>query len=207
MSAVLGAVIAGGQSVRYGSPKALAMVGGERVVDRVIRALRVVSADVIAIANDAELGAAFGVPFRSDRIVGLGPIGGIDAALAWASELGHDGIFAVGCDMPFVSSKLLAMLHARAQALHVDAVLPESDGPRGVEPLCAWYSVSCLPAIAAAHARDDRRLIGFHQDINIERIAAGDVMQAGDPAVMFMNINTTTDREQADALVASGAYA
>ena len=36
---ILGAVIAGGRSTRFGSDKALALIGGERLIDRTIAAL------------------------------------------------------------------------------------------------------------------------------------------------------------------------
>lgn len=201
MSDVLGAIIAGGQSARYGSPKALAMVGGERVVDRVIRAVRAVSGDVVVIANDEGLAKAIGLEWRPDRLPGLGPLGGFDAALAWAAERGFSGIFAVACDMPFLSSDLLMALAQLAMDTGADAVLPESNGPRGVEPLTAYYSVSCIPAISAAAARGDNRLIGFHSDIHMERLPLVQVRTFGDPDTMFMNMNTPEDRVRVESLL------
>lgn len=205
MPDVIGAVIAGGQSSRYGSPKALADVGGERVVDRVLRALRVVSDDVISIANDASLAEAMGVPSRADSVAGLGPLAGIDAALAWALERKAAGVVAVACDMPFVSHALLSHMLERADLNGADAVLPESHGPRGVEPLTAFYRVTCLPSIAAAVARGDNRLIGFHRDIRVERIPLEVVRMFGDPDLMFMNMNTPADRDRAEAILGGGA--
>ncbi|MEO5511095.1 MAG: molybdenum cofactor guanylyltransferase [Longimicrobiales bacterium] len=197
---VIGFIIAGGQSTRYGSPKALADVAGERVVDRVERALRAVTSEVLLIANDAALAEAIGIEARRDRVPGLGPIGGLDAALAWAAELGAQGIVVAGCDMPFLPPSLFASILDVARATDADAVLPESDGPRGVEPLAAYYSVSCVPAIEAAISREDQRLIAFHRDVRVERLPLEDVRRHGDPAHIFMNLNTTSDRERADAI-------
>ena len=196
---VMGAVMAGGQSTRYGSPKALATVGGRRVVDRVIDALRPVTDDLIAIANDDGLGTSIGLPWRPDRVAGMGPLGGLDTALAWAQERSMDGILACACDMPFLSAGLLECI--LENAVHADAVMPESAGPRGVEPLVAWYSVACLPAIAAASRRGDHRLISFHPAVRVIRIPLADVRTFGDPARMFMNLNTPEDRALADAVL------
>jgi molybdopterin-guanine dinucleotide biosynthesis protein A len=170
-----------------------------RVVDRVIDALRAVTPDVIAIANDAALGDAIGVPWRSDRTPGLGPLAGLDAALAWCVELGFDGIVACACDMPFMNAGLLSRIVRDADA--ANAVLPESTGPRGVEPLVAYYSVACLPAIAASAARGDHRLISFHDAVRVVRVPLDEVRTFGDPETLFMNLNTPSDRARADALV------
>ena len=101
--------------MRYGSAKALALVGGRRIVDRVIDAMRPVARELILIANDAELAVAIGMAWRSDELPGLGALGGIHAALVWAREQSRAGILAVACDMPFVSTALLAHLVERAK--------------------------------------------------------------------------------------------
>jgi molybdopterin-guanine dinucleotide biosynthesis protein A len=203
MSDVLGAIMAGGLSTRYGSPKALAPLAGERVVDRVSRTLSSVSSDVVVIANDEVLAREIGLPWRRDRLPDLGPLGGFDAALAWAEERGQAGIFAAACDMPFLAPALFTHLRARAEVTGADAVVPESHGPRGAEPLAAYYSTSCIAAIATAAARGDNRLIGFHRHIRVDRIMLAEVMEFGDPELLFMNINTSEDRDRAEEILRS----
>jgi molybdopterin-guanine dinucleotide biosynthesis protein A len=207
---VLGVVISGGGSVRYGSPKALAVVGGRRVVDRATDALRAALPEsaVVASVNDAELAAAIGLPYRPDALPGVGPLAGVHAMLLWAAERGCRGILAVGCDMPFVEPALLRELVTRAAgaadgpgADRPDAVIPASPSRRGVEPLCAYYAVSCRAAIEAAMERGDGRMIGFHNDIHVERLPLDVVRTFGDPAVMFLNVNTPEDRDEAERLL------
>lgn len=110
----LGAVLAGGESSRYGSPKALATVGGVRIIDRVIRALREVTPEIILSANEPALFRDLGLPAYPDERPGLGPLGGIYTTLLRAREAGRPGILAVACDMPFPSAELLAVLGRRA---------------------------------------------------------------------------------------------
>ena len=185
--------------MRYGSAKALALVGGRRIVDRVIDAMRPVARELILIANDAELAVAIGMAWRSDELPGLGALGGIHAALVWAREQSRAGILAVACDMPFVSTALLAHLVERAaDAAAPDVVVPESGGRRGVEPLCAFYGTGCLDAIERAAAAGDHRMIGFHVDVRVERIPLAHVERFGQPSVMFLNVNSPEDREHAD---------
>ena len=91
MTDLVGAVIAGGQSTRYGSPKALAVVGGVRIVDRVATALRAVTSDVVAIVNDPAVGAEIDLPQRPDVLHDIGALAGVHAALRWARDLDASG--------------------------------------------------------------------------------------------------------------------
>ena len=203
MAAVLGAIIAGGRSSRYGEPKALAMVGGERIIDRVVHALQSVTPNCVTIANSPEIARAAALPSRPDAVVGAGALGGIYTALLWAHDEGRSGVLAVACDMPFLSTALLGELLHRADAVDrpgPDVVVPESGGRRTIEPLCAWYGTSCLRAVSAAVGRGDYRMIGFHDDVRVERVPLADVRRFGDPDVLFLNVNTRDDRELADRL-------
>ncbi|HEX2167118.1 MAG TPA: molybdenum cofactor guanylyltransferase [Longimicrobiales bacterium] len=196
---VTGAIIAGGASSRFGSPKALAEVGGVRIVDRVARALRDAVDEIIAIINDEQLALEVGLPHRPDVLQGAGALAGVHAALVWAQERCSHGVVAAGCDMPFVSSALLIELLAHAP--EHDIVLPASPGPRGVEPLCAFYSTSCIAPIEASIARGDARMIGFHSHVRVHTLPPDAVREFGDPAILFMNLNTEQDRVQAELLV------
>jgi molybdopterin-guanine dinucleotide biosynthesis protein A len=206
---VLGVISAGGASSRFGSPKALARVGGRRVIDRAAAALTAVlgSGSVVAIINDPVLAAATDLPHRPDTLQHAGALAGVHSALLWARERGASGALVVGCDMPFVEPGLLQALIAAAGDADVDAdvIIPESHGPRGVEPLCAFYSVSCIPAIEAAVARGDARMIGFHEDVALHRLPLAAVSAFGDPARLFHNLNTLADLAAAELLEARGA--
>jgi molybdopterin-guanine dinucleotide biosynthesis protein A len=196
----LGAIIAGGASVRFGSPKALAEVGAVRVIDRVARALvaaHIANEDIIAIVNDPVIAASIVLPHRPDVITGAGALGGVHAALLWARERDMPGILAVGCDMPFLSAALLSHLLTSGSG-NDDIVIPESEGRRGIEPLCAVYRTTCLEPIERALARGDARMIAFHVDVSIRRIPLATVRTFGEPARMFMNLNTEADRSAAE---------
>jgi molybdopterin-guanine dinucleotide biosynthesis protein A len=201
LSGPLGAVIAGGRSVRYGSPKALAHVGGKRIIDRVVEALRGVVEPVVLIANDADLASAVTLPTRPDVLAGLGALGGIHSALLWARESGRPGVVAVACDMPFLSPALLGRILERAADEDApDVVAPASEGPRGLEPLCAYYAITCIDAIERAVANDDRRMIGFHGDVRVAVLPLDEVATFGRAELLFLNVNTPEERATADRL-------
>ena len=208
MSAPFCAVLAGGRSTRYGAPKALARVGGERIVDRVRAALESIGGDIVLIANDETLYEDLGLPTRPDAVADAGALGGIYTALLWAREEGRRGVLAVACDMPFLQPALLRELLERAA--HSDApqiVSPESDGRRGVEPLCAYYDVACIPPIEARLARGDLRVIGFWDGLRVARIPLAEVRRHGDPEKLFLNVNTPEERARAESLARADAHA
>jgi molybdopterin-guanine dinucleotide biosynthesis protein MobB len=195
----LGVILAGGASTRFGSPKALAIVGGRRIVDRVRDALEAAVPEVVVSANDPGLFAELGLPMRLDDVPGLGALGGIHTALRWAAETGCSGALVVACDMPWVSTPLLRMIVQRAASTEADAVVPESGGRRGMEPLCAWYSIRCLPRIERMMAEGERRvhrlLIG---GVDAEVIPLAEVRRIGDPDLLFLNVNTVDDLRLAE---------
>lgn len=206
-----GVILAGGGATRYGGlPKGLERVGGERIIDRVAAALGAVTDDLLLIANDPDAGAWLpGVRVAADVRVGEGALGGLHAALTHAGG----AIVLVAWDMPFVSAPLLAALRARgeerphrddartAHRIGADAVLPESDGSRrGLEPLCAWYSSRCLPAVTVALDAGDRRVIAFHGAVRTVRLGLDEVRVFGDPARLFANVNTPAELAWAESI-------
>ena len=196
---IKGAILAGGRATRYGGmAKGLEQVRGRRIIDRVRAALEPVVDELLLIANDdAAAGWLPGVRTERDVLADVGSVGGIHAALAHAAS----PVLVVAWDMPFVPTALLrALVLSGASA---DAAVPESDSRRGVEPLCAYYSPTCLPAIERHIAAGDRRVIGFYDDVRVARVPAEEVARFGDPAVLFMNVNTPEERVLAEAHAAA----
>jgi len=191
-----GVILAGGGATRFGgAPKGLELIGEQRIIDRVANALRLVTDDLLVIAN-APAAATWLPGVRTERDVrtGAGALGGLHAALSHAKT----DIVLVAWDMPFVSAALLGEMRDCGAREAADAVLPASDSSgRGVEPLCGWYSARCLPAIEASLARDDLRVVGFHRDVRVVTLPADRVRAFGDPARLFSNVNTPADLEAA----------
>jgi len=194
---VAGAVLAGGGATRFeGRPKGLARVAGARILDRLVDVFgEALGAAPLLVAN-----APDAPTWRPDlRVVadvrpGMGSLGGIYTAVVEAPA----PVVCVAWDMPFVTPGLVRAL---ADGLaEWDALLPESDGRRGVEPLCAAYGPACAAAIAASLEAGDLRAIGFHHAVRVGRLPLEAVRRLGDPARLFFNINTADDLARADAL-------
>lgn len=199
----LGAVLAGGRNTRFGGHKALARVDGVRIARRAARALEEAGCSpVVLIANEPRAYAGLGLPQRADARPGLGPLGGIHAALAWAREEDRNGAVVVAGDMPFAPAPLLRALAELAAAPDTDAAVPESGGRRGVEPLCAAYAVACLPAVEARLRDGGGPIIAFYDDVRVHRLGRERVAEFGDPGRMFLNVNTRAELDVAELLAA-----
>ncbi|KUR73572.1 molybdenum cofactor guanylyltransferase [Novosphingobium fuchskuhlense] len=86
---ILGAVLAGGQSSRFGSDKALAALGGQTLLARAIASLEAQCDSVIVVGR----GEVHDRPRP-----GMGPLGGINAALHHAASRGYSEVLTCGVD-------------------------------------------------------------------------------------------------------------
>jgi len=154
--------------------------------------------DAILVANSPDAATwRAGLRCVADVVPGAGSLGGILTAVATVGAA-----LCVAWDMPFVPAGLLRELAGGLE--DADAVLPESDSRRGLEPLCAAYGPACGPAIRSALARADQRAISFHADVRVRRLPRERVLQYGDPGVLFFNVNTPQDHERAESLCRPG---
>ncbi|MBV8971391.1 MAG: molybdenum cofactor guanylyltransferase [Sphingomonadaceae bacterium] len=103
---ILGAVLAGGQARRFGSDKALALLDGKRLIDHVLDALRPQVAAIVVVGRDHP--GEVSLPDWPGP--GLGPLGGLAAALAYARARRFDAVLTSGCDLPDVPRDLAARL-------------------------------------------------------------------------------------------------
>jgi molybdopterin-guanine dinucleotide biosynthesis protein A len=194
-------VLAGGASRRMGgSPKGLEVVGKHRIIDRVAAALRDACGEVILAANDPEAASWLpGVPVVADIHPGAGGMAGVEAALQRSGTA-----LVVAWDMPFVPARLLAEIVRLAGDTTADLVLPQSDSPYGFEPFCALYDARALPALTAFLANGGGAARDFVARIErVHRIPLRDVSAFGDPATMFLSVNTTQDLARARTIAAN----
>lgn len=194
---IRGAILAGGGATRFGGkPKGLELIGGERILDRLTRVLTAALGEPPLLVANAPESPGWLPDLRTvpDIRPGLGALGGIYTAVLEAPA----PVVCVAWDMPFVSESLIQAL-AEGLERH-DAMLPQSTGRRGVEPLCAAYGPACGDAIAQSLAGGDLRAIGFHDRIKVGILPLQQVRGLADPELLFFNVNTADDLVRADQL-------
>ncbi|HWW57607.1 MAG TPA: molybdenum cofactor guanylyltransferase [Sphingopyxis sp.] len=110
----LGAVLAGGRSTRFGSDKALAMLGGRSLLDHAFAALRPHCDAVIVVGR----GEVADWP-RGD----MGPLGGIAGALIHAADRGFDQLLTAPVDCVRLPDDLRALLEPAPAFLETQPVI------------------------------------------------------------------------------------
>ncbi len=177
-------VLAGGQSRRMGVDKALLPLGGEGMLQRVVRQVEPWFDQVLISARGADDYAFLGHPVVPDAQPGLGPMGGLVSALEHAR---HDLVLVLPCDLAEVPLDLVSRLLRQARG--VNAVVPQSaDGH--YEPLVAVYRRSLLPILRAALERGERRLIDLFPDLGVSALPLA-------PGEVVRNLNTPADYQGA----------
>ena len=91
---ILGAVLAGGLSTRFGSDKALAVLDGQTLLDRAVARLHPWCSAVVVVGRDAGP-IAWVADWPAPR---MGPLGGIAGALRHAAREGFEAVLTMGVD-------------------------------------------------------------------------------------------------------------
>lgn len=103
---ILGAVLAGGRSSRFGSDKALALFECRPLLDHAIDALSD-QVDTVVVCGRS-LAGRLCLPDRPHP--DLGPLGGLAAALRHALNHGYQAVVSAGCDTPMLPADLVLRL-------------------------------------------------------------------------------------------------
>lgn len=206
-------VLAGGQSTRMGRDKALLAWQGRSLIELALEKLRGLGIEprIVGARPDLERLA----PVIHDNFPGLGPLGGIEAAL---SVSGTELNLFLPVDLPLLPVEFLRWLIARADLTQAAATIPQAgDRP---QPLCAVYHRCLLEGIRASLRRGDGKVMRAITDavsalgtpidrFDVETVIAAqasrwgriDPWRRGIPLYRwFENLNTPLDAERAAAM-------
>jgi molybdopterin-guanine dinucleotide biosynthesis protein A len=181
---VAGVILAGGRNSRMGGiDKAFLRVGGETIFARTLSVLRRCFAHVVVVSNTPEKYAGYAVDVTPDELVGLGPLGGLHAALG---RIPTRYAFVTACDMPYLREEPIRYLVSRLR--DQDAIVPHWDGD--IEPLHALYAARLRPRIAEATARGARALRDFLPELEVEYVSQAAMAEVAGAEESFRNVNT-----------------
>ena len=131
-----GAVLAGGQSRRMGTDKALLTVDSVTLLDRTVGVLSDVVDSVYVVGGDHE--AAGSAVYVDDLFPGEGPVGGLVSALASADT---DALIVTGCDLPSLTVDIVRQVLDALRVSGADYVVPLANGRRQWH--CAAFHRRC----------------------------------------------------------------
>ncbi len=182
---ILGVILAGGQSRRFGHDKAIAQLGGRHLIERVAARAMPQTAALAVSGRDYGLGLAV-IP---DAMASEGPLTGILSALQWARIAGYAAVATFSCDAPFFPWHLVAQLAAELPAKS-GCSFASAQGTR--HPVFALWRVSALSRLQDVYDTGTRSLMAAQG-----RIGASAVSFAAGPGPggdMFFNINRQDDQ-------------
>jgi molybdopterin-guanine dinucleotide biosynthesis protein A len=178
-----GAVLAGGESRRFGQDKAHALLGGKPLVSHVFDALQAFLEDVLIVTNQPVRYETFDVAVVSDIVQGAGSLGGLLTALVHAKA---ERCIVVACDMPFLNVAVIRKLFEECR--DHDVVVPVLRGE--LQPLHAIYSKRCIGPIREQIENGNFRIFDFYPKVSTLRLEES-VWEEVDPENRsFSNINT-----------------
>ena len=198
---VTGIVLAGGRSTRFGEDKLAAEVGGRPLLHLAIEAVAgVVDEVVVVVGADAPApllpaGPRVPVVVARDAVAGQGPLAGLAAGLAVASQ---PLALLVGGDQPALQPVLLRELLGRLDAgkdtdtAAFDVVGLEEDGQLRPLPV-ALRVASVRPAAEAFLAAGTRSLVGLFGRLRVERLTSGEWRALDPRGDSLRDVNTRDD--------------
>jgi molybdopterin-guanine dinucleotide biosynthesis protein A len=189
-------VLAGGRASRLGGiNKALIEVGGVPVIHRILEALRPLADQTILVGRFAGDIGAIDVEVLPDALERGSALVGLYSGLLAAR---HDAAIAVACDMPFLSTSLLAHIVSRSRSR--DVAVPRI-GPH-LEALHAVYRRSCIPFMQEMIDAGDHKIINLYRRVNVLEIGESDLRSIDPELLSVININTPADARRAQELAA-----
>lgn len=185
-------ILAGGKSSRMGQNKALLLIDGLTIIERIKTIVSENFEDILVVANDLKLYQFLKLPIIEDKVKDKGPLAGIQAGLLAAKN--NSNVF-IACDMPFISAELAKVLIARSEGF--DAVVPLINGKR--HPLFAIYKKVVLKAIDECFEKDELRIKDLLSRVNVKYITEKDFLDEGivNPEQYFYNMNHPSEYEEA----------
>ena len=199
-----GYVLAGGGSRRFGRDKALAELGGQSMIARMMGLVCSITAETKLVATLGKY-PGFEEELLVDRWPGEGPLGGIITALENTGKNsehgGREWNLILSCDMPFLTREWLAYLVERAIASEAEVVVPHS--AHGPEPLCACWKSSAVEILRPAFERGVRRVNEGISLLRAEVLDERDWKRFDSAGRLFWNMNTPADYEEARRILES----
>lgn len=184
-------ILAGGKSMRMGTDKAFAQLGGRTLLARMLDAARSLTSNVYIVGDPAKY-----APFAAvveDIFPGCGPLSGIHAALRSSST---DLNVVLAVDTPFVSLALLQFLVTRARNSPASSVTVARAND-GLQPLCAVYRREFADPAEEALRAGRYKIDALFDPASTQIIGEEELETAGFSPLIFRNLNTPDELSQA----------
>ncbi|WP_424766562.1 molybdenum cofactor guanylyltransferase [Paenibacillus sp. sgz302251] len=185
---IVGLILAGGQSLRMGTDKAMLQMNGRPLLYRLVQQLYALTASITVSIGSLERETGYRealgeyaneVEFVVDRFPGCGPLSGLHAGL---SHIKAEYVFVIACDMPTLSLPVFQLLATHRES---GADVIHTAG----QPFHALYHTRTSEQIQAALEAKDYRLMSLLRQLHTAELPSLET----DSSTLFANLNTQDD--------------
>lgn len=175
------AIIAGGQSKRFGSPKYRAKIGRLRLIDMAVSLARQLSPNIMIISGLEAIKKEFELPVFADKFPRCGPLAGIHSALIHATT---EWVAVLPVDMPLLKAEFYFRLYEQRNSN--TPVVAQTN--KGLEPMVSLWPRLAAPIIEQA-LKDKQFKIHFV----LQELSAVHVLFPKEKSIHFFNFNFKSD--------------
>jgi molybdopterin-guanine dinucleotide biosynthesis protein A len=189
---IAGIVLAGGQSRRFGEPKALVKWNGKTFIEHSMEAMQAVTKDVVAISHPTiinELLHIVSIPVIEDIAMykGDGPLAGL---LTGMNYLHADWYIVAPCDTPNISKQWARKMVSYINE-DIEVIVPVIDGRK--QPLLALYHCDVKEKIEYLLQEEKRSVQQLLSQCHVRYVT---VEESKLPKELFLNVNTKEEYSQ-----------
>ena len=180
-----------------GVPKAHLPFGNGTLIESVIAILRPIFRTVYVVGRERERLAGLDATLLTDDRDDQGPLVGLARGLS-----ASDGpwCFAVGCDMPFLSPRVIRRMANFLDDCDVLAAKVEGR----IQPLHAFYSTGCLPTALGLLDKGDTSLKALLEACKVRSVDGSEFHDLDPELSSFKDLDTEEEYMAARQLVEGG---
>lgn len=193
-------ILAGGESKRFGSYKAIAIFKGKPLIYHVLKVIQPLSSEIIICVSNKNQYKVISNIIKKNNNVSLiidkkinikGVLSGFYTSLVSSKR---KYIFIVACDMPFICDKGIKLMYKEINKKKLDAVVPIWPN-KYIEPLFSIYNRIETLKIFKKVIKDRKSNKELHlrkiiENLNkVEYVPVEKFFDVGCPKNMFYNIN------------------
>ena len=190
---ILGVVLAGGKSQRFGQDKSQVKLQNRLLIDYILKEIVGEFKETLIIANEPiKFMQSKNISVTKDYQSGLGPLGGVLTAMKWIKENNkkYEWISTFPSDTPFFTKKELKYFYKKIEINESKLFFIKSKDTR--HNIFGLWSVSLIEKLEADIMKGERKVEIWADSIGVKTVNID--YKKPDP---FFNINTKEDLEKA----------
>ena len=192
-SKILGVVLAGGKSLRFGEDKSQVKLNNKSLIDHILSEILTEFKELLIVSNNSiKFNKSKKISIIGDFKNNLGPLGGVLTAMKWIKDNNKDyqWISTFPTDTPFFKNQILKDFHDKINLKNSKLFFIKSNNTR--HNIFGLWSVDLIDKLEEDLENGDRKVENWANSVGVKIVNMN--FEKNDP---FFNINTKEDLEKA----------